>query len=87
MKYKTMHGVIMTQICGTHFIVTPEKTMQINETAAFCWKQMEQGVDEEELCQRMQEAFDIEDPELLRSDIRSLTESMYVNHLLVRYGQ
>ena len=84
MKYKTLPGVILTGICGKHYLVSPEATIQINETAAFCWKLLEDRAGEEDLCRAMQEQFEDADQEQLRIDAAGLIQSLRARRLIVR---
>ena len=87
MKYKTMPGVILTEICGNSYLVSADRTIQVNETTSFCWKQLEKGVDTETLFLQVQEHYEVEDTEMLKSDVTSLIDSLYSRRLIVRCGQ
>ena len=86
MKYRTAPGVILAEICSRSFLVTPEATIQVNETAASCWKNLTQGADEKELCEDIQDQYETEDIEVLRSDIRDLIRSLRERRLIERYS-
>lgn len=85
MRYRTAPGVVQTSICGRYFLVTPEKTIQINETAAFYWRHLAAGIDEASLLTLAESRYEIVDPEALREDYRALTELLREERLLVRY--
>ncbi len=84
MKYKTAAGIILTSVCGRFFLVTPEETIHINETAAFYWKELEKGTSVDDLCSVSKEIYEIEDTDALRSDINDLIETLRNKKLLVR---
>ncbi len=78
-RYRTRHGVVLTTIDGQYVLVSAKEarstcpyTTQINETAAFCWRILEQGAGLEELTAKMQEEYEIDDPDTLRSDLSEL---------------
>lgn len=85
MKYKAMPDVVMTQICGKYYLVTSEETIQLNEIAAFYWKQLEKGASEEELRAITQEYYEIGDPEMLRDDVSGFVDFLRCKHCIVRY--
>ena len=86
MKYKTVPGVILTSICDSHFLVAPEETIKVNETAAFFWKKLEQGASVDELVELADESYEIDDMNKLKDDIRDLVDTLMEKHFLVRYG-
>ena len=86
MKYRTAPGIILTGVCGSYYLVSSRETVGINETAAFYRKKLEQGSSEAELAAYANENYEIEDPEILRTDIRDFVESLMEKHFLVRYG-
>jgi len=87
MKYKAYPGVIKTSVCGKSFLIIPDKTIEINETAAFYWEELVNGIDENDLIERTQRDYEVEDEESLKKDIQSLTESLVENRLLVRSSE
>ena len=84
MKYKTAPGVILTSICGRYFLVTAETTAEINDTAAYYWEKLRQGASLAELSAMAVEDFEIDDTDVLKADIRELTDSLMERHYLVR---
>ena len=87
MKYKTMPGVILTEICGNSYLVSADRTIQVNETTTFCWKQLAKGVDMETLFLQVQEQYEVDDVEMLKNDVSSLIDTLYSKRLIVRCGQ
>lgn len=84
MKYKAAPGMILTSVCGLFFLVTPDETVEVNDTAAFCWKHFEEGCDLKTLAALAEEAFEISDREAMREDLRALTEALVKKGFLVR---
>lgn len=68
MKIQTREGVVLTSICGEHVLVAsmsareycPSIT-QINEEAAFIWKQAELGNTADQICQKICTEFETDD--------------------------
>ena len=78
-RYKTRPGVVLTKVCGQYYLVAAKPlreelpyTAQINETAAFCWRVLEQGADLETLAERVAGEYAIEQTAELREDLRQL---------------
>lgn len=86
MKYKTIPGVVITSVCDRYFLVSTKETMQINETTAFYWRILEKGATVKDLYEKAVIYYDVEDPEVLRGDIRELVDSLLAKHLLVRWA-
>ena len=78
-RYRTRPGVVLTTIEG-QYILTAAKSIrelcpspaEINETAAFCWRVLEEGTDFESLFARLSEEYEIDDPEAARTDLAEL---------------
>ena len=89
-RYKTRPGVVLTTLDGQYILVSAKSvrsicpyTAQINETAAFCWRILEQGADLDELTARMQEEYEIDDPDALRADLAELLGQLEAAQYLV----
>lgn len=85
MKYRSAAGTVVTSICGKYYLVTAEKTISINETAAYYWAILNDGADENELFEKVIKVFDIEDESALHNEIHELIENLSRNRLVVRY--
>ena len=79
MKYFARKGIILTDVAGEHILVSARHLRDevpyitvLNDTSAFCWRYLAEGTDEDELCARLQEEFEVDDEELLRRDIAAL---------------
>lgn len=84
MTYKTTPGVILTSVCGKYFLVQADGSMQINETAAFYWKQLQQTASPDELAAAAAEEYEIPQSDVLKKDIRELLHSLLINRLIER---
>ena len=56
---------------------------QINDTAAFCWRILEQGSDLDELMEKVSAEYEVEDPEELRQDLLSLLDQLLEKNYLI----
>lgn len=85
-KYKTIPGMVITQICGSYFLVTTKETIAINETAYICLRCLKQGSDINELCSAIEEQYDIADHENLLLDVHNLIADLLSRKLIMRYN-
>ena len=79
MKYRARKGIVLTSVCGQFVLVAAKKARencpyltQINETAASCWRLLENGSTEEELTAHLMEEYDAEEISLVREDVKGL---------------
>ena len=86
MRFKTAPGVVLTSVCDSYFLIAPQRTVQINDTAAFYWEKLTQGASVEELEELTSERFEIEDLNTVNAGIRSLIAELMEKRLLVRCG-
>ena len=89
-RYRTQSGVVLTTIDGQYILVSAKSvrdkcpyTTQINETAAFCWRILEQGAGLDELCAAMQQEYEIDDPDALRADLVELLAQLESANYLI----
>ena len=89
-RYKTRPGVVLTAICGEHLLVAARSVRdsvpyltQLNESAAFLWKQLEQGADEDALLAAVLEEYEIADPAGARASIRGTLEQLRASGYLL----
>lgn len=82
MMYKTRKGIVLTSICGQYVLVAAKKARencpyvtQINETAADCWRLLENGSTSEALTTYLIEEYDAEDASLVKEDVDRLLET------------
>lgn len=89
-RYRTRPGVVLTTIAGQSVLVSSKSareqcpfTAQINETAAFCWRLLEQGADLQTLMSSVAEEYEIEDPEEVRADLEQLLAQLLESNYLI----
>ena len=89
-QYKTRPGVVLTKIGGQNILVAAKKLQefcpyvsQINETAAFCWRILEQGADIDILAEKLAEEYQISDLASLRADLSELLAQMTAANYLI----
>lgn len=82
MKYKTRKGIVLTSVCGQYILVAAKKARencpyltQINETAAFCWRLLENGSTRDELTDHLLEEFDADDASLVGKDVEIMLKN------------
>ena len=82
-RYKTRPGVVMTTIGGQYILVAAKTArehcpfkMLINETAAFCWRLLEEGADMDTLAAALAKEYAIEDKSGLQADVQELVEQL-----------
>ena len=89
-RYKTRPGVVLTTIAGQNILVASKSltpscpfSSQINETATFCWRILEQGADMDTLLHKLCEEYEIEDVEQVRDDLEQLVSQMLESNYLI----
>ena len=89
-RYKTRSGVVLTNIAGQDILIASKSvrdvcpyTSQINETAAFCWKAMEDGIDFDSLFAKVSEEYEIDDPAAARADLAELIDQLIKANYLI----
>ncbi|MBQ6478579.1 MAG: PqqD family protein [Erysipelotrichaceae bacterium] len=83
MKYISRKGVILCEIADQNVLIAAKHLRKdvpyvtsLNETGAFCWKQLEEGIDEKELCQRMKQEYDVDQQDNISEDVHSLIQQL-----------
>jgi hypothetical protein len=83
MPYRVRPGVVLTSVCGEYLLVAAKEARehcpyysQIDESAAFLWRQLASGADEAALERAVLREYEIEDPDLARLSIRRFLEKM-----------
>lgn len=84
MKYKIVPGVILTSVGDSYFLISADKTIRVNETVSFYWKQLEKGADETELAASATEYYEIENSEILIIDIERMINAFLEMGILKR---
>ena len=89
-RYKTRSGVVLTTVADQHILVAAKSVrelcpyvMRINDTAAFCWKVLEQGTDFETLCQKILEEYDVENQKQMKTDLEMLLDQLVQKNYLI----
>ena len=89
-RYRTRPGVVLTTVGGQYVLVAAKaareycpSTTQINETAAFCWRVLENGADLDALAADLAREYEIEDASGLRDDVQTLLEQLEAYGYLV----
>ena len=79
MMYKTRKGIVLTSICGQYVLVASKKARencpyvtQINETAASCWRLLQNGCTSDALTAHLLEEYDVDDFSLVKKDVAGL---------------
>ena len=83
MKYYTKPGVIPVSCCDMYYLVTSEEKLEINETAAFYWKCMENGADAEQMAAAVKEYYELDDTMHLQDDIENFIALLLEKRLLI----
>ena len=89
-RCKTRPGVVLTTVGGQYVLVAARaareycpSTMQINETAAFCWRVLEGGADADALAAALAEEYKVEDAAGLRADAEDLIDQLAQHGYLI----
>ena len=89
-KYKSRPGVVLTTVAGQYVLVAAKtlrekcpNATQINETAAFCWRLLEQGADLNDLMEKVAVEYEVADMEELRQDLTLLLEQLEEKNYLI----
>lgn len=90
MRYFTRPGVVLTPICGEYLLVSAKGVRefcpyvtQVNETSAFLWERLESGASFEELFSAVEAEYEIDDPEMLKSEINGFLSQMVESGYLI----
>ena len=82
---KTKRGFILRRLGQEHMIVPVGEAskgfngmIRLNETGAFYWKELEQGITEEMLVEKAMERFEDLEQETAQRDIREFLDSIQV---------
>lgn len=81
MIYQTRKGIVLTTVCGQYVLVAAKRAREncpyiteINETAADCWRKLEQGCSQEQLVSHLTELYEIPDSDLVQKDVSALLQ-------------
>ncbi len=87
MKYSLTPGSILTSVCGSYFLVSARQSIEINDTTAFYIRQLEKGVNKDDLLSAAKEAYELNDDESTSHDIDDLLAFLLKNRFLMRYRE
>lgn len=89
-RYKTRPGVVLTTIAGQNVLVAAKSlaalcpySAQINDTAAFCWRVLEEGADVDTLMNKLSGEYEIDDAAEARRDLEQLVAQMLESNYLI----
>lgn len=90
MKYKTRKGILLCNIAGQDVLIAAQKLqkevpyiMKLNESGAFCWKKLEIGISEIDLCKAVREEFEISPDIYIENDIHELIKRLKDHNYIV----
>lgn len=83
MRYKAYPGTILTSCCGQNYLLTPQSSMEMNETASFYWRQLEKGTTVEGLMEATMKVYDIEDERALEEEINTFINALADKKLIM----
>ena len=85
---KIKEGYILRQVAGSSIIVAVgdeavnfDGIKTLNETGAFLWKQIEQGMDEENIVKALMDEYDV-DEETAKNDVGEFVKLLINNGLI-----
>ncbi|MCR5450712.1 MAG: PqqD family peptide modification chaperone [Solobacterium sp.] len=84
MIFKARPGVILTSVCDRYYLVTAKSRTELNETAVFCWKQLEKGCSTEQLQKAVLEEYETGEAEETDQEISELISRLYKNRLIIK---
>ena len=82
MRYYGKPGIILVSSCGQYYLISNTKKIELNETGAFYWRCLCDGMNENELMEKVSEQYDIDHPEQFREDIDQFINSLVSEKLL-----
>ena len=85
---KIKEGYILRQVAGSSIIVAVgdeavnfDGIKTLNETGAFLWKQIEQGMDEENIVKALMDEYEV-DEEIAKNDVGEFVKLLINNGLI-----
>ena len=88
--FKTRPGVVLSEICGEYVLVSAKKLQdlcpyisQINESSAFLWKQLEKGMNQQQLIQAVETEYETDNDIDIRESVHLFLQQMLeLNYLI-----
>lgn len=85
---KIKEGYLLRQVAGSNIIVAVgdeavnfDGIKTLNETGAFLWKQIEQGIDEENIVKALMDEYEV-DEETAKNDVGEFVKLLINNGLI-----
>ncbi len=92
MRYISRKGIVLCEIAGEYVLVAAQHLRKevpyvriLNDTGAFCWKQLEKGIGEEELCRLMEQEFEIDEENDISDDVHALLMHLKERNYIQEY--
>ena len=92
-RYHTRPGVVLTTVDEQYLLVASKSARefcpyitQINDTAAFCWRLLEDGADPDALLEHLAEEYEIDDSERVRTDLQELLDQLCKANYLIDHS-
>ena len=89
MNYQIRPGVVLTEVCGEFLLLATldasqycPYVYQINETAAFFWHLLEQGLAEDQMVEKIAAEYDVPEKEAHR-DLRQFMNALMAQGYLL----
>ncbi len=86
MKFRSVPGVILTSICDEYYLIKSSRRIQINESAAFIWNLLSDGISEDDLVKQVINQYEVPDEKSLISDIHDLISLLEDYHMIMKCG-
>lgn len=89
MKKQIRSGVVLTEVCGEHLLLATldasrycPYVYQINETAAFFWRLLEQQFTEEQIAEKVAEEYEVP-VETAQRDVQQFIDTLLLQGYLL----
>lgn len=90
-RLRTRPGVVLTEICGEHVLVSAKAITRdcpfvtfINEESAFLWTQLLKGADEDMLAAAVKAEYEVDSSDALMEAINAFLKQMTELNLLIK---
>ena len=96
MKYKARKGIVLTTICDQYVLVAAKKAQdtyscpyvtQINDTAASCWRLLENAISIDEITTHLMEEYEIDHSSLVKNDVVRLIQEFEKNGYIIQIAE
>ena len=83
MIYKTYPGVILTSICNHNYLISPDITIEVNDTTVFYWNCLVKGMKIEDLKKEVINEYEIDNDALLDKEIELFLNTLLEKKLII----